>query len=207
LGPAMFALFRTNIFAFSSRSLHHRFMLTIAQSRYCYPCLDNVEDLEKYRPGGFHPVSIGDVFAGGRYKVLHKLGYGGSATVWLAQDQQLNSTVTLKVLSAEESMKNSASIADQYIPQEVEKFSHTLNHPARSHLLDIIDHFFHQGPNGSHLCLISPFAGPSVLSMAQCPGRVSGSRRLRGDLARKVAKEMAAAVELLHSARIIHGGC
>ena len=44
-----------------------------------YPRLDDVEECEKYRPGGFHPVStrIGDIFAGGRYEVLHELGYGG----------------------------------------------------------------------------------------------------------------------------------
>jgi serine/threonine-protein kinase SRPK3 len=52
----------------------------------------------------------------------------------------------------------------------------------------IEDHFIMRGPNGTHLFLISPLAGPRVLAMADCPGRVSGSRRLRGDLARKVAK-------------------
>jgi hypothetical protein len=44
--------------------------------------------------------------------------------------------------------------------------------------------------------------------MAECLGGVSGSRRFGGDLARKMAKEVAIAVELLHSARIIliYGG-
>lgn len=205
----MFALFRTNVSVFSYRPLRHQ-LSTIAQARYCYLHLDDVEDLEKYRPGGFHPLSIGDVFAESRYKVLHKLGYGGSSTVWLAQDkhprERLSSLVTLRVMSAEGSSKDLAEIADHYIPQEINKFSRTLNHPSRKNLLVIMDHFFQQGPNGSHLCLISPFARPSVLSMAECPGRVSGSRRLRGNLARKVTKEMAISVELLHSARIIHGG-
>lgn len=40
---------------------------------------------ECYRPGGFHPVQLGDVL-GGRYEILCKLGYGGFATVWLAAD-------------------------------------------------------------------------------------------------------------------------
>ncbi|OBZ66548.1 hypothetical protein A0H81_13389 [Grifola frondosa] len=48
----------------------------LQRSRYRYPRLDDIEDLEKYRPGGFHPVSVGDFFDGGRYKVLHKLGFG-----------------------------------------------------------------------------------------------------------------------------------
>lgn len=49
------------------------------------------EDIEEgkaaYRPGGFHPVYIGDIF-NGRYKVLNKIGYGGYSTVWLVKDLQ-----------------------------------------------------------------------------------------------------------------------
>ena len=70
----------------------------------------------------------------------------------------------------------------------------------------IEDHFIVRGPNGSHLILISPLAGPSFLAMSDSPGRVSGSRRLRGDLARKVAKETAKAVYCMHRAGWVHGG-
>jgi serine/threonine-protein kinase SRPK3 len=41
-----------------------------------------------YRPGGYHPVCLGDTFKGGRYKVHHKLGWGGFSTVWLAKDKE-----------------------------------------------------------------------------------------------------------------------
>jgi serine/threonine-protein kinase SRPK3 len=91
----------------------------MAQARR-YPRL---EDLEKYRPGGFHPVSIGDTFAGGRYKVLHELWFGGStfnvhprsgllktnAHESNFHARRLSGLVTLKVLSAEESSKNIAA--------------------------------------------------------------------------------------------------
>jgi non-specific serine/threonine protein kinase len=46
------------------------------------PC----EWIESYYPGGYHPVHLGDVFKDGRYKVIRKLGYGGTSTVWLAND-------------------------------------------------------------------------------------------------------------------------
>lgn len=46
------------------------------------------EDLTRYCPGGYHPVHIGDSFNGGRYKILHKLGFGAFSTVWLARDLQ-----------------------------------------------------------------------------------------------------------------------
>lgn len=33
-----------------------------------------VEEIERYRPGGYHPVRLGDVFSNGRYRTIHKLG-------------------------------------------------------------------------------------------------------------------------------------
>lgn len=45
-----------------------------------------VEPLYRYRIGGYHPVALGDLYKDGRYKVLHKLGWGGYATVWAAND-------------------------------------------------------------------------------------------------------------------------
>ena len=46
---------------------------------------DIEEGTQVYRPGGFHPVYIGDVFKD-RYKVLNKIGYGVYSTVWLVRD-------------------------------------------------------------------------------------------------------------------------
>ncbi len=46
---------------------------------------DIEEGRHAYRPGGFHPVYIGDVYAG-KYKILNKIGYGVYSTVWLVQD-------------------------------------------------------------------------------------------------------------------------
>jgi hypothetical protein len=45
------------------------------------PC----EWVEDYRPGGYHPVVLGDVF-NRQYKVIRKLGEGSYSTVWLARD-------------------------------------------------------------------------------------------------------------------------
>ena len=43
---------------------------------------------DRYQPGGYHPVHLGDLFKDGRYKIIHKLGNGSYATVWLARDQE-----------------------------------------------------------------------------------------------------------------------
>ena len=46
----------------------------------------NIEEgTHVYRPGGFHPIYIGDVFKE-RYKTLNKIGYGVYSTVWLVRD-------------------------------------------------------------------------------------------------------------------------
>ena len=44
-----------------------------------------LESPSGYRPGGYHPVHIGDIYRE-KYRVLHKLGYGTYSTVWLARD-------------------------------------------------------------------------------------------------------------------------
>ena len=50
--------------------------------------LHTQESLLRYRHGGLHPVCLGDTFRNDRYKVHHKLGWGGFSTVWLAEDQK-----------------------------------------------------------------------------------------------------------------------
>lgn len=46
---------------------------------------DIEEGRDAYRPGGFHLVSIGDVYAD-KYEVVNKIGYGVYSTVWLVKD-------------------------------------------------------------------------------------------------------------------------
>jgi hypothetical protein len=71
--------------------------------KYLFSALHNVEDVERYEPGGFHPIHTGDHFRDKRYKVIHKLGTGGFSTVWLARDTELSRYVSLKIVSAEAS--------------------------------------------------------------------------------------------------------
>lgn len=48
---------------------------------------ESEEDAEDYRRGGYHPVHLGEIFKDGRYRVIHKLGWGHFSTVWLAADR------------------------------------------------------------------------------------------------------------------------
>lgn len=57
-----------------------------------YKLLNSFFDQERiagYKPGVYHPVSLGDRFKGTRYEIYHKLGWGGHSTVWLAKDTML----------------------------------------------------------------------------------------------------------------------
>ncbi|KAK1145863.1 hypothetical protein N8T08_003809 [Aspergillus melleus] len=53
-----------------------------------YKLIEYVEDLDRYCPGGYHPLTIGDDLNDGRYRLVDKLGYGGYSTIWLARDLQ-----------------------------------------------------------------------------------------------------------------------
>lgn len=62
----------------------HRLPQNRSQWRF-RPLRAPTEWIEEYRPGGYHPVELGDVFVN-KYRVVRKLGYGAYSTVWLAHD-------------------------------------------------------------------------------------------------------------------------
>ena len=51
--------------------------------------LDGVEHARDYRPGGFHPILLGDTLKKGQYRVIRKLGNGSFSTVWLAVNRHV----------------------------------------------------------------------------------------------------------------------
>lgn len=48
----------------------------------------DAEPVHRYRRDGYHPIHLGDVLNDGRYKITHKLGWGGYSTVWAARHLQ-----------------------------------------------------------------------------------------------------------------------
>ncbi|PVH99850.1 kinase-like protein [Periconia macrospinosa] len=153
--------------------------------------------VERYFPGGYHPIRLGDRFKDGRYEILNKLGDGGFSTVWLARDYQNNYNVSLKVLVSSESSSQDRELA---------VFSHLQlaaddQHPGRKHVMQLLDSFSIDGPNGTHRCIVSEVLGPTVHSVAEgVPGH-----RLDGDQARQVCHQLLRAVDYIHSCGIAHG--
>lgn len=64
----------------------HATMASPINRRFQFPTGGDTEYAEKYRPGGFHPVLLNDVF-NNRYRVVSKLGFGSFSTVWLSVDE------------------------------------------------------------------------------------------------------------------------
>ncbi|KAJ8127683.1 hypothetical protein O1611_g5953 [Lasiodiplodia mahajangana] len=157
----------------------------MVRQKYRWPEeLDDIEDVERYRPGGFHPIQISDVL-GGKYRVLHKLGCGGFSTVWLARDSTDQRLYAVKALAAD-APENELDII-RYLRNTV---------GAHRNVLSLHDYFTIQGPNGSHSCLVLPLLGPSIKQV-----RLS---KVTMDVKRQAATQIVAGLAHLHRGGVCH---
>ena len=161
-----------------------------------YRPIVDVEFLEEYVPGGYHPTLVGDTFGNSRYKVVHKLGFGGYSTIWLARDQQCQRYVSLKILTARESRE----IHEGKILQHLTKSN--ISHLGKQFIPLLLDQFSFDGPNGHHLCLVGEPAGPSI-SLSK---EMSSNFMFPLDAARSVAAQLLLGLSYLHTNDICHGG-
>jgi serine/threonine protein kinase len=156
----------------------------------------DVEYLEDYVPGGYHPTLIGDTFCGGRYTVVHKLGFGGYSTIWLARDQQRRRYVSLKILTARASLdSHEGKVLDYLIKSDN-------THSGRRFIPPLLDQFSFHGPNGHHRCLVGE---PTSGSIAQSK-EDSTNFMFPPDAARSTAAQLLLGLSYLHANGIYHGG-
>ncbi|PQE30497.1 CMGC SRPK kinase protein [Rutstroemia sp. NJR-2017a WRK4] len=155
------------------------------------------EELSLYGSGGYHPAHLGDILKGTRYQIVHKLGFGSLSTVWLARDLENQCHVAIKIVVGNRSQAHHHEL----------KILHSImengdpDHPGHKHVSHLLDSFYHEGPNGQHLCIVSEWLGPKVSSIAErCP-----NYRLDGNLARRVSRQLLLAVDYLHSCGVAHG--
>ncbi|RSL48245.1 hypothetical protein CEP54_013015 [Fusarium duplospermum] len=151
---------------------------------------DDVESLEGYCEGGFHPVKIGDSLGeSAQYRVLHKLGHGGYATVWLCRDTQNSRYVALKIPMARISA-DELEISSQ--------LDCTL--PGAEFIALPLAHFTFSGPNGTHHVLVLPVLGPRVSPEIWPHMKTNPNVALR-----RLACQAAQAMDFLHRNQICHG--
>ncbi|KFA75783.1 hypothetical protein S40288_09664 [Stachybotrys chartarum IBT 40288] len=163
------------------------------------PC----EWVENYRPGGYHPVQLGDTFKDGQYKVIRKLGEGSYSTVWLTQDTRKSTYVALKILVSE-ILQNHSELS---IIHHIVKVAPS---EAREYVTQLLDEFYHEGPNGIHRCLCFEPMGPSVNSMVEelpqfKPRKRDMKIRYPPWMAKRILKQSLQALAFLHKKGIAHG--
>lgn len=154
---------------------------------------DDIEDLEQYRKGGFYPTYIADEIQNGRYRIVHKLGFGSFSTVWLAQDQHENRLVSLKFLRADTARETAESQILLHL---------RASHSGHAFVLGLLDEFEVESPNGSHRCLVTEALGPSIGTVIY----ESSGNRLPRHISRAVAAQCVKGLAYLHSCGVVHGG-
>ncbi|KAJ5696832.1 hypothetical protein N7536_007244 [Penicillium majusculum] len=160
------------------------------------------EWVEDYRPGGYHPVVLGDVF-NNQYKVIRKLGEGSYSTVWLARDQKNSGYVALKILVSE----ISGSTTELRILRHITQVAPV---EGTQHITRLLSEFEHPGPNGVHKCLVFEPMGPSVNTMVEelpqfKPRRREMKVRYPLWMAKSILKQSLQSLAFLHRNGIAHG--
>ena len=161
------------------------------------------EFLDRYRPGLYHPVKLGDIF-NNRYRILRKLGWGLQSTVWLAKDTNISNHVALKILIAAAYDERWQSRPITFENEVLQHINHVRSdHPGRNHVSKLLDGFDHRGPHGTHRCLVFNVLGRDLDSFS----RQWSPPRVPSPILRQIARQLLSALDFLHrSCGIIHTG-
>ncbi|CAG8040570.1 unnamed protein product [Penicillium salamii] len=167
--------------------------LTTEPGKPQYSLIEFVEDMDRYCPGGYHPLKIGDVLADGRYRLVDKLGYGGYSTVWLARDIREARYVAVKVITADgSSCSPEANLMD---------FLGKLPSTSGAEIIPpLLDEFWVTGPNGQHKCNVTHPARMSLLAARED----SIFHLFPPKVAHSIIAQLIRGVAFLHSNNIVH---
>ncbi len=177
------------------------------------------EGEEGYRPGGYHPVEVGQRYHT-RYTILQKLGWGHFSTVWMVHDKKYNQPsqstreklsespeyVALKIQKSAPHYREAAvdeiellrCVKDAASGEEVWKeFGSQFKVP----VVQLTDHFDHSGPNGKHKCMVFEMLGENLLEVI----KKFNYKGIPLPIVRHMAKEICLGLDFLHRhCEIIH---
>ncbi|KAL2068500.1 hypothetical protein VTL71DRAFT_14837 [Oculimacula yallundae] len=155
-----------------------------------------LEKIYDYESGGHHPVHLGDLLDG-HYKVIHKLGSGGYANVWLCSDDTSISPryLAVKIIMAEGSTTDCPELHVNKLV-ELGLGSGTLS----EHFCLPLHTFDIDGPNGHHYCFVYPVLGPRVSRLLNIESSMDP-----GSVLRKLSLQVSQALSILHSHGFCHG--
>ncbi|KAI3391585.1 hypothetical protein diail_7077 [Diaporthe ilicicola] len=168
------------------------------QFEFEYEFIEEVEQLERYKPGGYHPVALGDTLHHGRYRVINKLGHGTYSTSWMAQDQEANEYVALKICTADSSgASNESAVLRHLRLQQVDCQDERV-----AMVSTLLDEFYLDGPNGWHACIVTK---PTRMSISDTRETSSCYGLLHVPVARAVIAQLIHAVAFCHEKGVVHG--
>ncbi|KAK7031332.1 kinase-like protein [Favolaschia claudopus] len=158
--------------------------------------MPDTEQVNEYRPGGLHPVHLGDKLHGNRYEVVRKLGCGASGTVWLAQDHVSGGFAALKIMHA------NANLRELEIMRHLKKSECA---DIEEYVVRLLDEFEHTGPNGVHQCIVTEVLGPSLAGIEDNLENSFPDEVLSPEVVQSISLQIARGLRRLHDAGVVHG--
>lgn len=155
---------------------------------------EEIENLEDYEPGGYHPIDLFDVLDG-RFEVVYKLGFGGIAMVWLCYETDAKRWRAIKINAASHSSDDCAELK---ILKAMKEKSITPEQLFAMHVVVPWEVFWIDGPNGRHLCSVMPVLGPSLSKWRDDLG-------IDYDTIDKMSYQFTEGLAFLHKMDIAHG--
>ncbi|OCH92620.1 kinase-like protein [Obba rivulosa] len=156
------------------------------------------EPARRYEPGGYHPVNVGDIY-NQRYQVTQQLGWGQYSTVWLVKDLQEQRQAAMKVLVGDFSNDTTGWDERGTLGILRDRNTRALGY---GHICQLLDDFVFQGPNGSHICIVTELMGPTVLDIYHCMPTA-----MPLFLVKRISKHLLLALQYMHDdCNIVHTG-
>mmetsp|Transcript_12880 Transcript_12880/g.47669 ORF Transcript_12880/g.47669 Transcript_12880/m.47669 type:complete len:1139 (-) Transcript_12880:404-3820(-) len=181
-------------------------------------CNDEIDDegTSGYKVGGYHPVSIGEVYDE-RYTVVQKLGWGHFSTVWMVHDavdsRKMGSPrfYAMKVQKSAEHYTEAAldeiklltciSNRELELADAARVCAEDTHLQGDSHCVRLTRHFTHAGPHGEHTCMVFEILGCNTLTLI----RRFNYRGIPLNLVRSIVRQICLGLDFLHrKCEIIH---
>ncbi|GAX78942.1 hypothetical protein CEUSTIGMA_g6382.t1 [Chlamydomonas eustigma] len=154
------------------------------------------EGSDGYKKGGYHPVFIGELYKGGRYSVLKKLGWGHFSTVWLVMDKETGKYGAMKVQKSAEHYTEAAQDEITLCSQIRDGDPNDSKKCVRMY-----DSFTHSGLNGKHVCMVFEVLGDNLLALI----KRYNYRGIPVPIARNLVQQMLVGMDYIHrELEIIH---
>ena len=102
--------------------------------------------------------------------------------------------VALKIVQADFSKDNRELDVFQYLTKS------KLPHPGKEQVIGLLDNFEHEGPNGTHLCLVLP------VMLSDCNEITVRGLQRNAAYIKELSRQITLGVDFLHASGLIHTG-